>query len=184
MYCIYSDISLTIIILPPDMILADLMKISFYHGTMTKDAFFSKKYGILQLLDKDQKDLVRILGKRSGYEAGYDKQRESERVGYAWTEINTIAANSLFANGLDDDEARNTFDGMKVLPRCQSYLKLKMINTMEGGDHELALCQVLGVGQWDARLNCAVDVQDYVKIEPKDEQDVLYTGYLRQEGVI
>jgi len=59
-----------------------------------------------------------------------------------------------------------------------------MINTMEGGDHELALCQVLGVGQWDARLNCAVDVQDYVKIEPKDEQDVLYTGYLRQEGVI
>jgi flavin reductase (DIM6/NTAB) family NADH-FMN oxidoreductase RutF len=63
-----------------------LYMISLYHGTKTKDTFFQSKHGILQLLDKRQKDLVPLLGKRSGYDyeegQGYDKEKECDGAGF------------------------------------------------------------------------------------------------------
>ena len=44
------------------------------------------------------------------------------------------------------------------MPQCEAYIMLKVINTMEGGDHELVLCEVLVVGKWDEEWGCAVDV--------------------------
>lgn len=186
----------------PVSIQPKLYMISLYRNTRTKDTFFESKYGILQLLDRGQKDLVPLLGKRSGYEDGYDKGEACRGVGFPW---GVVQSSNLFAkiegisegdNVEDEDEdgvevedgndnlkdIHKSFDGMSVLPRCQSYIAVKMMNTMEGGDHELALCEVLGVGEWDEQQQCVVCANGVT--EPKNEESVLYTGYLRSEGII
>lgn len=183
-----------------------LYMISLYHGTKTKDTFFESKHGILQLLDKRQKDLVPLLGKRSGYEEDYDKEEVCQKAGFPWGMIRVHSdTDALFAN-IDGDTKKKkdginsstgttkgsdmgssasagirVFDGTKVLPRCQSYIAVKMIDTMEGGDHVLALCEVMGVGEWNDETGSVVYVQD---VEPKDEESALYTGYLRKEGFL
>ena len=203
-----------------------LYMISLYHGTMTRDAFLSNKYAVLQLLDKKQKDLVPILGKRSGYEdiqkhqhehehnhnhkqgqqgqgqqgqgQRYDKQDECEKVGYPWTTLDVGGEhdwNGLLGAG---DDVKKAFQGMKLLPKCQSYIQLEMMDTMEAGDHDMALCRVLGVGEWDTErdcvanvIQCNVDDNDdddngvtSMLAKAKDEETVLYTGYLRKMEVL
>ena len=128
--------------------------VSLYHNTMTKDAFLQSRYGILQLMDQSQKDLIPLLGKKSGYERMdddvgscsnyYDKAMECSKLGYEWMESSSGSSPSL--------------DSIKILPRCQSYIKLKVIKSMEGGDHELALCEVVGVGEWDDGRREVVEV--------------------------
>ena len=40
--------------------------------------------------------------------------------------------------------------GMKLLPKCAVYIQLlKLVSTMEAGDHDVALCKVDGTGIWD-----------------------------------
>lgn len=66
-----------------------LWMISFFHNTMTKDAFLASKYGILQLLRPQQKVLIDPLGKHSGYDdddddddGKYSKQEQCSKLGY------------------------------------------------------------------------------------------------------
>ncbi len=153
--------------------------VSLYHGTKTKDTFMSSKYGILQLLSRHQDELVVQLGKKSGYEEGHDKEKACAELGYRWKDIGSWCSKC----NIESPDAKKCFDAMKVLPKCQSYIKLKIVNKMDAGDHELALCEVLGVGSWNDHLHCVVDVKEDSKIDPKDE-DVLYTGYLRERGII
>jgi hypothetical protein len=61
-----------------------LWAVSLYTGTMARDAFFSSKVGVLQLLTPSQKHLVPVLGKRSGYEKDFPKKEECRSIGYDW----------------------------------------------------------------------------------------------------
>ena len=175
-----------------------LYMISLYHGTKTRDSFFKNQHGILQLLDKRQKNLVPLLGKRSGYEEGYQKHAACRDGGYSWGTVRVpVHSSHLFATeDLDNDDANGKdatcdrirhFDGIRVLPKCQSYIAVKLIQTMEAGDHEMALCEVVGVGEWDDSRECVVNVsvgEDGSGTAAKDETHVLYTGYLRKEGIL
>ena len=163
-----------------------LFMVSLYHNTMTKDSFLHSKYGILQLLNKDQKYLVPILGKSSGYDTtdlGDDmlnpKEGKCQEKGYSWTTEST-----LFGQNLKDDEARNAFRKIKVLPQCSSYIGLKLMNTMDAGDHVMALCEVVAVGKWDNEQECVIDVDIDSRNNGIDQDQILYSGLLREEGII
>lgn len=175
-----------------------LWTISLYKNAMTKEYFFNEnnkdddddscsaknRIGILQLLDKNQCDVVPILGKRSGYEKDYNKELECRKIGFEWTEIGRNSDENIDENVLIETEEESLFQSIKVLPHCQSYIKVRILNTMDAGDHDIALCQVLGVCQWDNANNriIQVDADDIQKA--KDESEVLYTGYLRKIGII
>ena len=163
-----------------------LCMVSLYHHTMTKDSFLHSKYGILQLLNKDQKCLVPILGKSSGYDTtdlGDDmlnpKEGECQDKGYTW-----INENDSFGQNLKDDEARNAFREIKVLPQCSSYIGLKLMNTMDAGDHVMALCEVVAVGKWDNEQECVIDVDIDSGNSGIDQEQILYSGLLREKGII
>ena len=72
---------------------------------------------------------------------------------------------------------------MEVIENCQSR-KFSVLQTFDAGDHEVALCQVMGVSEWDDSTKSISDVQSDAVPQPKDENDALYTGYLRIEGII
>ena len=200
---------------PPVSVKPRLYMVSLYYGTMTKDAFLSNGVGILQVLSRNHKDLVPVLGKRTGYDPHYDKGLECEKLGFPWMALEMVGNGNvnenvsdggstksnthrrLFGIGLYNDdgekqkETNKALERIQVLPHCESYIMLKVINTMEGGDHELALCEVLAVGKWDEERGCVVDVNTDSDDEARatvakamDEKSVLYTGYLREEGII
>ena len=195
----------------PVSIKPKLYMISLYYGTKTRDVFVSDEksqgHGILQLLDQSHKSLVPLLGKRSGYEEGYSKEQECRQAGFPWNTIH-VEGETLFSSRTylgscndsvetDDDrhDAAGTsssiriFDGTKVIPNCQSYIAVKIVETMEAGDHEMALCEVMGVGAWNDEMNCVVSIDDIIDdgkgVKAKDEDSgVLYTSYLRKEGIL
>lgn len=73
-----------------------LWAVSLYTDTMTRDAFFSSGTGVLQLLSPEQKNLVPLLGKRSGYEeGGYSKRNACQEVGYGWVKQSDIDDDSV-----------------------------------------------------------------------------------------
>lgn len=138
-----------------------------------------------------------ILGKRSGYEKEYDKEFECERIGYKWTDSESAKkdnsvqveygdiCNNVGNNNESGEENDDVFhQSIQVLPNCQSYIKFRIMEVMDAGDHEIALCQVLGVGEWDDSIQRVVQIEMDGVQQPKDETDVLYTGYLRKEGII
>ena len=131
-------------------------------------------------------------------------------IAVAWAALALLEADDGFCPHLATEE-KETFLGMKLLPRCQSYIQLEMVNAMEAGDHEMALCRVLGVGEWDEERNCVVDLNsrsgsssgsdadvssgctsdggddgDVIPLpaKAKDKESVLYTGYLRKKGIL
>jgi flavin reductase (DIM6/NTAB) family NADH-FMN oxidoreductase RutF len=135
---------------------------------MTKDFFFKSKRGILQLLTPQQHSLVNILGKHSGYEAGYSKQTECAKLGYDWVTTDLFEEND--DNGME----------LHILPNCALYLVLKVQSTIPAGDHELALCEVAQTCQMDGDGTL-------VQADPNgalDETTVLYTRQLRQMGIL
>ena len=159
-----------------------LWTLSLYTNTMTKEYFFKSKIGILQLLDKKQCDLVPILGKRSGYELDYSKELECEKNGFKWGNYG-ITSKEIDNDDYEEEEEK-LLQSIQLLPNCQSYIKVRLLETFDAGDHEVALCQVIGVAEWDEKDQCVVDVNTKDDIQAKDENIVLYTGYLRQQGII
>lgn len=53
---------------------------------------------------------------------------------------------------------------------------------MDAGDHEVALCEVLSTGCWDNEAARVVICED--QPSPVDSGGVLYTGFLRDEGIL
>lgn len=140
--------------------------------------------GVLQLLSINQSSLVPILGKHSGHDESYSKQDECALAGFPWVEKDVGSFLSSFDG--DDDETcdKNSFQEMHLLPECESYLKLRLLQTVEAGDHEVALCRIVDVGHWSDELRSVVSVNmEYVQ-KPKDEAEVLYTAQLRRESII
>lgn len=161
-----------------------LWTLSLYSNTMTKDYFFESKIGVLQLLDKKQCDLVPILGKRSGYELDYSKELECEKIGFKW---GRYCDDKIDSKGYSANEEENgLLQSTRLLPNCQSYIKVRLLEAFDAGDHEVALCQVLGVGEWNDQEKCVIDVDVNANDapKPKDENIALYSGYLRQKGII
>jgi len=130
-------------------------------------------------------------------EAGVDKKAACENLGYIWISaaceeekldfIPFVSSNNDEMMDGDCDismEERKIFESMELLPRCESYVKLRFLRSVDAGDHDVAICEVLGVGIWNEKSRCveAVDVDS--TLPPMDEETVLYTGFLRKEGII
>jgi flavin reductase (DIM6/NTAB) family NADH-FMN oxidoreductase RutF len=132
----------------------------------------TKGMGILQLLSPNQSKLVPLLGKMPGWDGGaLMKKEECAKLGHEWVGV---------AVGSDDEEER--FD---VLPKCASYILIKLKRVTDGGDHDVCIVQVVKTGVWD-------DVKNTVLwLEEGDQQPAaldgtaaLYSGQLRDEGII
>ena len=178
--------------------------ISLYYNTLTKDAFLASGSGLLQLLRPEQKHLVPILGRQSGYNnldttTGNKKRLECATIGYPWVPSNIVTHN----HHNDDDGNGNrrtlpceatTTTTCDVLPNCAMYLHVKIVHDdsstnsagQPAGDHLVVLCQVLETYQWDETTQQIVPItttSNHV-IPSLDASTVLYTGQLRQEGII
>ena len=139
--------------------------VSLYHDTLTKDSFLLHKGGVLQLLSSHQKTLVPVLGMRSGYEEDYHKQRECAALGYDWM--------------LPQDAT-----DVELLPKCATYIKLRLLSTVDAGDHAVALCEVVGTYTYDNDKESIVLVPEGSTPSPIDEEKALYTSLLRKEKII
>jgi hypothetical protein len=233
--------------------------ISLYHGTRTKDAFFAQQQqqrqqqlpeqqspavAVLQLLKPQHKHLVPILGKRSGYEAGYSKAaacaaqaianvddasstRNSHTEGkqsFAWVTNNIHSPLPTGDKNVNNDSVSSSktgtspacvfAPGIALLPDCATYIQLELLSsssssssplsysssslagsasassstsTLDAGDHIVALCQVTATGRWDEAQQRVVTnnlVNDNEPLLKLDPNTVLYTGLLRDEGII
>lgn len=75
-------------------------------------------------------------------------------------------------------QSHNVFrklSSIDLLPGCASYVQLKLLRTMEAGDHDVALCEVVSTG---------VSCDDDGPPTALDPSTALYTAQLRQEGII
>lgn len=153
-----------------------LWAVSLYDDTLTKDSFLASGRGVLQLLRPSQKALVPILGKRSGYEVGYSKRGACSWLRYDWVEAASISS-------YDDDDGDEYYETVELIPDCATYIHLKVISSTPAGDHLVTLCEVVQTSQWDKAtrriIPCLTSAASIL-----DPSDVLYTGQLRQEGII
>jgi flavin reductase (DIM6/NTAB) family NADH-FMN oxidoreductase RutF len=94
------------------------MMVAIYRGTKTLELVNKISHFVLQMLPVHQYRLVDLLGKKSG---------------------NTIDKISI----LEKRKLIVTWKGFKILEDAIAVMELKVINTMEGGDHKLFLCDVV-----------------------------------------
>ena len=164
-----------------------LWAVSLYKNTLTRCAFLDCKIGILQLLSPHQSRLVPVLGKRSGLEVGgFSKQTACADLNISWRRYSDCCCSSLLESNNNLSNYNTTlWRTMDILPQCQSYVHLKLLSTLDAGDHDLALCEVLATGVWHHSTNqLSILGQDDMPMEPNDCTSVLYTGQLRREGII
>ena len=69
-----------------------------------------------------------------------------------------------------------------LLPQCAAYIQLKLLSVSDAGDHEAALCEVVGTGMWDQDTNTVLACDG--QTNPLDDTTALYTGFLRSEGIL
>jgi flavin reductase (DIM6/NTAB) family NADH-FMN oxidoreductase RutF len=154
--------------------------ISLFYNTLTKDSFCKSKEGVLQLLTPEQKDLVPLLGKRSGYEKGYSKAKACREVGMSWV------------NGQDFVGTKNSKrTPVALLPQCAMYLHVRLHSSVDAGDHVVTICQLVSTGQWDEASQSVLPIRqeksnhdNIVSPVALDQRNVLYTGLLRKEGIL
>lgn len=135
--------------------------VSLYYDTLTKDSFLKAKVGMLQLLTPSHKHLVNVLGKHSGYDTLYRKETESKKLGFAWRPHDTYS----------------------VLPECATYVELAILDCIEAGDHQVALCRVTNTYEWDRSQDRLVSSL-HSEGAAIDHDTALYTGMLRNEGIL
>lgn len=173
--------------------------ISLYHDTLTKDAFLASGRGVLQLLRPRHKELIGILGKRSGYEAGYSKRTECLAKGFVWTSATTTTRraksmeqpSSLPSKEIDNytnqqdvehlvvddfnDEDDPAAEILELLPDCALYIHVRVRETMPAGDHVVALCEVTQTSEWDETLRnvvrCSINSNNNGDAGPPESKD-------------
>ena len=94
--------------------------------------------------------------------------------------LRTVPFNLTFYNSFSNDVA---FD---VLPNCSSYIQLRLKRVTDGGDHDVAICEVVGTGMWN-RENNSIEWLSEAETSSQtalDSSSALYTGQLRDEGII
>jgi flavin reductase (DIM6/NTAB) family NADH-FMN oxidoreductase RutF len=73
----------------------------------------------------------------------------------------------------------------EVLPNCATYIQLKLKRVTDGGDHDVAICEVIGTGIWDDTSSTIKWLTETdTATQALDSATVLYTGQLRDEGII
>lgn len=92
--------------------------VALYHGTKTLELVEQNGHFLLQLLSEQQYPLVRLLGQKSGHKT------------------NKIA--SLKRRGL-----LAAYKGKACLKDALALVECKVLDSMEGGDHRMFLCEVL-----------------------------------------
>ncbi|KAL3774870.1 hypothetical protein ACHAWO_001185 [Cyclotella atomus] len=127
----------------------------------------------LQLLTPSQANLVPILGKKTGWDNTYSKKTEcAKELGLEQGWILTSGSTS------NDHE-------FEVLPNCATYIQLKLKRVTDGGDHDVAICEVIGTGIWDDTSSTIKWLTETdTATQALDSATVLYTGQLRDEGII
>lgn len=73
-----------------------------------------------------------------------------------------------------------------VLPGCATYLQVKLKRVTDGGDHDVAICEVIGTGIWDGISQTMQWLSsDAEQSSPAlNPSSALYSGQLRDEGII
>lgn len=166
--------------------------VSLYTNTLTRRAFLDARVGVLQLLRPDQSKLIPILGKRSGYEDGYYKRQECKGAGFEWVSYDGNDDNldkSACSSEGDVDAPYEDTVRLQVLPGCATYIKLKVLSYHNAGDHAVALCEVLDTAIWNDSAKKVVscsssDEEGKPTLPALDPTTALYTGQLREEGII
>jgi flavin reductase (DIM6/NTAB) family NADH-FMN oxidoreductase RutF len=93
------------------------MLVAIYEGTKTLELVNKTGHFVLQILPEYQYRLVDLLGKKSGNTINKIGRLEKRKLIAIW-------------------------NGFKILQDALAVMELKVINTMEGGDHKLFLCDV------------------------------------------
>ena len=124
--------------------------------------------GVLQLLSPGQSDLVPILGKMTGWDGHVDKREECSKLAHGWVRVEGSGAE------------------FEVLPGCASYLEVRLKRVTDGGDHDVAIAEIVGVGAWDSTRETVrwLDEDEAGGQAPIDPSTALYSGQLRSEGII
>lgn len=150
----------------PVSITPKLWVLALYYDTLTKDSLFAednKQTGILQLLTPAHAPLVPLLGKQSRYKV--DKAKACSDVGYTWKHIKMV--------------------GHELLPNCALYLHVQIQSTVDAGDHVVAICQVVNTGRWNTESDSLEWLAaDDSPVPPLDAPNVLYSGWLRDQGIL
>lgn len=140
--------------------------------------------GILQLLSPLQSKLVPILGKRSGLEEGFNKKLACTNLDSRWRSFSTCCDNlESIRRSSSTVDTIISVNATEVLPHCQAYIFLELRNTVDAGDHDVTICQVIATGQWKSDRLVLLGNDD-TAATPKDATSVLYSGQLRLEGII
>ncbi len=87
---------------------------------------------------------------------------------------------------MTDHENSDKTTTFEVLPNCASYIQVKLKRIADGGDHDVAICEVVGNGFWDDESRSVVwlSESDADGQDGFDPSSALYTGQLRVEGII
>jgi len=93
------------------------MMVAIYKGTKTLELVTSSKHFVLQLLAESQYNLVKLLGQSSGFK------------------IDKIAR-------LNKRKLIDNWKNYLVLKDALAYIELETIDTIDGGDHVLHICDV------------------------------------------
>lgn len=92
--------------------------VALYHGTRTLELVEKNGHFLLQLLSVEQYNLVKLLGQQSG------------------NKINKIQR-------LEKRKLLDQYNGFYFLKDTLAIMECRVIQTMEGGDHRLFLCDVI-----------------------------------------
>lgn len=92
--------------------------VALYHNTKTLELVTKNPHFVLQLLSESQCNLIKLLGQTSG------------------NAVDKISR-------LKKREKLTTWQNFTVLKDALAFIELKSINTMDGGDHILHICDVV-----------------------------------------
>eukprot|EP00968_Pinguiococcus_pyrenoidosus_P004450 scaffold300_cov258-Pinguiococcus_pyrenoidosus.AAC.29 len=106
-------------------------QVSVFKGTKTHEYFFSSNIAVLQLLAKQHAPLLAPLGQSSGRDQ--DKRQMSEDAGFAWDRAERVI-------GMETEDLQSW---PELLDDCLGYVELRLRSTLDAGDHDLCLCEVV-----------------------------------------
>jgi len=164
--------------------------------------------GVLQLLKFDHRYLVPILGKQSGRDI--DKSILCCEKGFSWLRISNSCRGDVNGNADTDtdtdtdtdnsDRERDQNRDFELLPGCALYLQVECgysTSLIDAGDHVVAICEVTRIGVWEQKgaeeldggkvrwLDQTIDGNAISHfLGGIDESDALYSGRLREEGIL
>ena len=104
-----------------------------YQGTQTLSNITANPHFVLQLLASTQYRLVDLLGKKSGKSIDKTARLEKRKELTAW-------------------------HGFNILKNCLAVMEMKVISTMEGGDHTIFLCDVVAYKNINAGEALTLDI--------------------------